>query len=731
MMRGDLARATARVRRGVVSALDTTRRRSVPLLLTRSVSAVALLSSLVFGPDSLAQVPGGSLDPATVPHFVDPLVIPPVMPAKGVKWDPSVRKLVPYYEIEVVQFQQQILPSSLPPTTVWSYAAVGHPETRNYPAFTIENLKDVPTRVKWVNNLKDAEGRFLPHILPVDQTLHWANPAQLTCMEDGLPHTDCRPMMSEQTPYAGPVPIITHVHGAHVQPNSDGFPEAWYLPAANDIPAGYATRGRHFGQIAGAPNEPGAATFQYRNDQPATTLWYHDHALGMTRANVYAGPAGFYLVRDLANLKLGLPGPAPLPGLDPNGNAFVRRFIREIPIVIQDRSFNSDGSLFYPDNRDFFEGLPRNTLADGGLNFTPINGSDVAPIWNPEFFGNTLVVNGKTWPKLEVEARRYRFRLLNGSNSRFLILRFEGQQLSFSQIGGDQGFLPKPVVLERLLVAPAERADVIVDFSGLPEGTRIVLENIGPDEPFGGGVPCVDGADPCDFAPSDPATTGVVMAFDVVKKTSNDLSRIPKHLPADEPLPPSDRIRRVTLNELMSANQTACFDADGVFQVANVSVCPDGSQPVEFGPTAAQLGTLGGDFNSTPLEWFRPVTENPMLGATETWEIYNFTADAHPIHVHLVRFKVLNRQPLAVDVEGVSTQPAMLDGPVIDPETWEAGFKDTVIAYPGQVTRIRATFDIPGLYVWHCHILEHEDNEMMRPYCVGGPETCPLPLNPQ
>src|SRR3990172_8126666 len=139
MMRGDLARATARVRRGVVSALDTTRRRSVPLLLTRSVSAVALLSSLVFGPDSLAQVPGGSLDPATVPHFVDPLVIPPVMPAKGVKWDPSVRKLVPYYEIEVVQFQQQILPATFPPTTVWSYAAVGIPRPRTTPPFPTKN----------------------------------------------------------------------------------------------------------------------------------------------------------------------------------------------------------------------------------------------------------------------------------------------------------------------------------------------------------------------------------------------------------------------------------------------------------------------------------------------------------------------------------------------------------------------------------------------------------------
>lgn len=712
--------------------------------LRRPAQAVGWLAALALAataaPAWAAPLPGGTLDLAAVPRFADPLIIPPVMPAAGVRWDPATRRLVPYYEIEVTQFQQQILPSPYPQTTVWSYGAVGRPETRNYPAFTIENLTGLPTRVKWVNGLVDASGDYLPHLLPVDQTLHWANPGQLPCM-DGTARTDCRPAAPPQAPYGGPVPIVTHVHGAHVQPDSDGYPEAWYLPAARNIPAGFATRGALWGQIPGAPVEDGAATFQYRNDQPETTLWYHDHSLGMTRTNVYAGPAGFYLIRDLRTLGLRLPGPAPLPGLDPNGNPLVRRLIHEIPIVIQDRSFNADGSLFYPDNRDFFEALASGTLASAGILFTPDGFSDVAPIWNPEFFGNTMVVNGRTWPRLEVERARYRLRLLNGSDSRFLILRFEGEALPFVQIGGDQGFLPAPLTRTRLLLGPAERADVIVDFSSLAPGTRIVMENVGPDEPFGGGAPCVAGTTPgfdCDFEPSDPGSTGQVMAFDVVPSLFRDRSRVPPTLPAEGPLPPTTNVRRISLNEAMSDGQRGCFDEAGDLIVTagtanDAEACAAaGGTLGEFGPTAALLGVLRPDGTSAPLTWSADVTENPALGATETWEIYNFTADAHPIHLHLVRFKVEGRQGLATDEEGISTQPAeLLPGTARPAEAWEAGYKDTVIAYPGEVTRVTATFDIAGLYVWHCHILEHEDNEMMRPYCVGGQATCPLPLAPR
>jgi len=710
-----------------------------PAAAAVGMAVTALLA--VAAPSAQAALPGGTLEPTSVEKFAAPLLIPPVMPAKGLRWDAAARKLVPYYEIEVTQFRQQILTSTpskpQPPTTVWSYGAVGRPETRSYPAFTIENLKGLPTRVKWVNGLVDAQGHFLPHLLPVDQSLHWANPGQLECMEGGA-HSDCRPMNPPQVPYGGPVPVVTHVHGAHVQPDSDGYPEAWYLPAATNIPDGYATRGRHWGQIPGAPDQAGAATFQYRNDQPETTLWYHDHSLGMTRTNVYAGPAGFYLIRDLSSLGLRLPGPAPLPGLDPNGNPLVRRLIHEIPIAIQDRSFNADGSLFYPDNRDFFEGLDAGTLSGAGIRFTPDTTagivSDVAPIWNPEFFGNTMVVNGRTWPVLQVEQGKYRLRLLNGSDARFLILRFEGEAIPFVQIGADQGFLPAPVTMNRLLIGPAERADVIVDFSTLPAGTRIVLQNIGPDEPFGGGEPCLDVTQPCDFAPSDPATTGQVMAFDVVPRLFADRSRIPAVLPAEGPPPATGRtVRRISLNEEESASQRICVDADGNFILAagtanSPAACElAGGTLAPFGPTAALLGVLGADGTGTPLLWSAPITENPALGATETWEIYNFTADAHPIHLHLVRFKVEGRQALGTDANGTLIA-SPVPGTNRPPEAWEAGYKDTVVAYPGEVTRLTATFDIPGLYVWHCHILEHEDNEMMRPYCVGNQATCPVPI---
>jgi bilirubin oxidase len=628
---------------------------------------------------------------------------------------------IDYYEIAVRQFHQQVLPSGMPRTTVWGYGSAKHPGTFNYPAFTIEAEVDRPVRVKWINDLKDpATGKFLPHLLPVDQTLHWANPPK-DCI-DGPRRTDCRGR--SQAPYTGPVPIITHLHGSHVNPDSDGFPEAWYLPNASNIPSGFARRGSKFDQIPGAPNVAGAALFQYRNDQRASTLWFHDHTLGMTRANVYAGPAGFYLIRggsdDLPNLFL--PSPAPKEG-DPAGRKY-----HEIPIVIQDRSFNANGSLFYPGNRAFFEGLnkpgaPEQFPGAGVLDipFIPqpaVGGtSDASPLWNPEFFGNTMVVNGKTWPVLEVERMRYRFRFLNGSDSRFVILKMvtgdptarpATSALPFWQIGTEGGFLPAPVRLQTLLIALAERADVIVDFSNLPVGTEVFLINEGPDEPFGGGVAGVD------FPFADPGTTGQVMKFKVVARQSVDLSLPPQLLPLPQVvnLGPASNVRKLGLNEFESQTVFVTTLADG-------SVVFDPASTTPFGPTSASLGTVDAAGISIPRMWGDAISENPGLG-TEVWEIHNFTADAHPIHVHQTMFQVVNRQRLATDADGITTQPATPVGDPIPPEVWETGFKDTVIAYPGQVARIKVFFDIPGLYVWHCHILSHEDNEMMRPFCVGG-----------
>ena len=409
---------------------------------------------------------------------------------------------------------------------------------------------------------------------------------------------------------------------------------------------------------------------QYDNDQPAGTLWYHDHTLGMTRVNVYAGPAGFYLLRGGAfdTPPGALPGPAPALG-DAAGTRYY-----EIPLAIQDRSFRVDGSLFYPDSRAFFDGF------EGPY----IPHSDVSPIWNPEFFGNAMLVNGNTWPALAVEPRRYRFRMLNGCNGRFLILKLvtgnpEARPgtpvLQFVQIGAEGGFLPQPVALDQLLMGPAERADVIVDFTPLPEGTEVFLINEGPDEPFGGGVPGRD------FPFADPATTGQVMKFTVVSLNGTDVSVVPSTLPAPPKPGPEALTRQVSLNE-----------AESIF-------------PGFDGPVAAFLGTLKPDGTGNPLGWDAPITENPVLGATEVWELHNFTEDAHPIHIHEVLFEVVNRQSFGGAASG--------------PEPSETGLKDTVIAYPEQITRVRLHFDRAGLFVWHCHLLEHEDNEMMRPYRIG------------
>jgi bilirubin oxidase len=622
-------------------------------------------------PKALAQIPGGTLAPGDVAKYVLPLVKPPAMPlSKG------SNKNKDKYNIAVRQFQQRILSPPHPVTTVWSYGSVDFPGTAvdpvtgaltggtfNYPAFTIEATANKTTQVLWMNELiNPATGNFLPHLLPVDQTLHWANPP------GGIAGRDKRGF--DPAPYMGPVPIVTHVHGAHTNEDSDGYAEAWYLPNANNIPAGYAKTGTFFDYFMakyGHDWPHGTASFKYPNDQPATTMY--DMDLGYVAPGVGDSPLGEYT---------------------------------EIPIVIQDRSFNADGSLFYPDNRAFFEGLDPSQLQIPFIPDVACDGlpSDVSPIWNPEFFGNMQVVNGFTWPYLDVEQRRYRFRFLNGCNSRFLDLKmtttprsdndaFNTPEFNFWQIGAEQGFLPAPVELDHLLMAPAERADVIVDFTDIPVGTEIILVNDGPDAPFGG-ISLED--------LSDWESTGVCMMFKVKPRSNGDTTTPPYELvlPAQPVLPATDVTRQVSLNEEESASVRVSEDEFG-------NIVLDCATGEVFGPTSALLGTLNPDGTGNPLLWSDLITENPALGATEEWEIHNFTEDAHPIHVHLVKFKVLGRGE-----DGTQA-----------PEDWETGFKDTVIAYPGEITRIKANYDLPGFYVWHCHIVEHEDNEMMRPYHVG------------
>ncbi len=645
-----------------------------------------------------AKIPGGTLDPLKVPKFKAPLLIPPVMPKAATIKSAMTGENVDYYEISMRQFQEQILPAPLPKTTVWGYGAIKSESSKgillhNAPSLTIEAKANVPVRVKWINELVDDKGNFLPHLLPVDPTLHWANPP------GGLKNRDTRPTFSK-TPdaYKGPVPIVTHVHGAvGVGEESDGYAEAWFLPKAKNIPVGYARRGTWYPYFAVKAHSkfdviwgPGYATFEYPNTNRASTIWYHDHAVGMTRLNVYAGPAGFYIIRggpagdeavkDSRTGKVAvLPGPAPQADdpFPPDKTYY------EIPIAIQDRAFNQDGSLFYPDSRAFFDEFLGPYIPK----------SDISPIWNPEFFGNMIMVNGNTWPYQTVEQRRYRIRFLNGCQARFLFLDFSQiPGVEVWQIGNEGGFLPAPVNItslgNRLLMALAERADLIVDFSKVPVGDYI-LRNLGPDEPYGGGQPEVD------FDVSDPETTGQILQFRVVAATAVDPTTPPQFLklPAIEPLPTPKTTRHLALLEVMSR--------------------------IHDGPAEALLGTVDNTGMPTESMFADPVTENPGVGDTEVWEFYNFTGDAHPMHVHEVTFEVVNRESLLLNHDGETRVPAKLTGEIRKPEPWEAGRKDTVIAYPGEVTRIRAKYDTAGQFVWHCHIVEHEDNEMMRAYRIG------------
>ncbi|GAA3731471.1 multicopper oxidase domain-containing protein [Plantactinospora mayteni] len=612
-----------------------------------------------------ADGPAPSTGAAGIPKYVTELRIPaPMPPLPG-----SAECPFDEYVIGVRQFRQQVLPPGLPATTVWGYGAPHQPETFGYPAHTVEARVDRPVRVTWVNELVDADGDFLPHLFAVDPTIDWADPGGGMLGQHGSGR------------YAGPVPIITHLHGGHTTDDSDGYPEAWYLPDARNIPDGFARHGsaypafaRSFGERHELGWPAGAAVFQYPNDQRAATLWYHDHTMGLTRLNVYAGPAGFYLLRGgPTDLPPGvLPGPAPQLG-DPTDT---RPY--EIPLLIQDRSFTPDGELSYPDPA---------YGAEHGDPHSP--GGDASSGGGHLFFGETMVVNGRTWPVLPVEPRRYRLRLLNGCNSRFLLLTIAASPtarpasavLPFWQVGSDGGFLPAPVPRQRLLLGTAERMDVVVDFTGLAEGTVLYLVNEGPDGGYRGGEPGVD------FEAADPYSTGQVLKFVVGAASGPDLSVPPEQLrlPPITPLGPATLTRRLSLN----------------IRQADPS-----------GPAARRvqlLGTVGPDGRGLPHRFHSPVTETPRLGATEVWEFHNFTPDAHAMHMHQVQFQVIGRGR---------------DG-LRPPDDAERGFKDTVVVLPGHVTRVKARFDTAGRYTWHCHILEHEDDEMMLPFHVG-----PLPADP-
>ncbi|HLO04179.1 MAG TPA: multicopper oxidase domain-containing protein, partial [Symbiobacteriaceae bacterium] len=373
-------------------------------------------------------------NPNSVPKFVDPLPIPSVLsPVDTICGEP-------FFEVRMRQNQQR-LHRDFPLTTIWGYNGL-------YPGPTIEARRDEPIRVHWINDLPTT------HLFTVDHTIHGAE--------------EFRPDVRN----------VVHLHDGNTPAAFDGHPDQWYTPGMTEIGPAFVTD-----------------VFEYPNRQPATTLWYHDHAIGITRLNVYAGLAAFYLLRDEAEERLPLPqGPF------------------EIPIVIQDRTFNSDGSLFYPAE------------------------------WVPEFFGNTILANGKVWPFQNVEPRRYRFRLLNGSNARFYTLTFD-PTLPFHVIGVDGGLLERPVTVTTLTLAPAERVDVILDFTGR-QNVTFTLTNSAPAPFPGGDLP--------------DANTSVIMQFRVVLPlSSKDRSQIPDRLVRVKDLDPEQavRTRDLTLNERMEAGR--------------------------------------------------------------------------------------------------------------------------------------------------------------------------------
>lgn len=554
------------------------------------------------------------LDPYRQPKFVNPLPNPL---APEFIWQPTFSG-GSHYEIGIFQFEQNLglkdaLGNALM-TTVWGYGYANDPSSATYPGRTFLIDKGAnPTKtitVHWMNKLLDQNGNPLPHLLPIDTSVHWA-----------LKHYDDWEELG--------VPVVTHLHGGHTEYLSDGLPDAWFTPNA-------AVTGRLYNPI-----------YTYENDQEAATLWYHDHALGITRLNVYAGLAGFYLIRDSSESALNLPA-----------------YPYEVPLVIQDRMFTADGQLYYP-SRPELPGAPDPSVL-------------------PEFFGNVILVNGKAWPYIQVEPRRYRFRILNGSDSRFYTLYLSTGQ-RFVQIGTDLGLLDTPVELDQLTLGPGERGDVIVDFRGY-EGLQVVLRNRART-PFPNGTP------------PDPKTVGQIMAFKVGTTVT-----VPDH-PVPMVLRPTPIVQ---LQPTAPSRQLLLFEGT------------DG-----YGRILALLGTAA----EGAKMWDDAITETPRLNDIEVWEIFNTTPDAHPIHLHLVAFQIVNRQKFTATqdpVTGALTNIRYVGKPR-PPAVNERGWKDTAPMYPGEVTRVIAKFDRLGEYVWHCHILSHEDHEMMRPYLVIPP-LMPKPL---
>ena len=495
------------------------------------------------------------LHAASLEKFVDPLPIPPVARPAGVRPSPENHRIkLPYYHMPLRELAVKVH-RDVPPTRLWCVGGIS-------PGPTFEARADHGILVEWANQLPHK------HLLAVDHAIHGAG--------TGVP--DVRTVM--------------HLHGGRTPPESDGYPEAWHTPGKSML-------------------------YHYPNRQDAAMLWYHDHALGITRLNVLAGLLGMYFVRDSVEDALPLP-----------------RGKYEVPLAFCDRAFTRHGQLAYPAK------------------------------WTNEFSGDAVLVNGKIFPYVEVEPRAYRFRVLNAANSRTFDFSLSSKQ-NFHQIGTEQGLLTAPVELEHLAVAPGERADLFADFSA-HAGENIVLQD------------------------DNSAHERALMQFRVARSSGAGKGD------AQHGNTPPATLRPVQRLAESLALRTRTMMLNDV--IANSDM-----------PVAMLL-------NNT--DWDAPVSEKPVLNSVEIWELANVTDEMHPIHLHLARFQVLDRRRF--DVLAFQEKKVLhYGGPALPPEKGESGWKDTVQAPQGFVTRVIARFeDYTGRYVWHCHILEHEDNQMMRPFDV-------------
>jgi spore coat protein A len=551
---------------------------------------------------------------------------------------------VPLYHVGAYQIQEDLglglkdANGNPIKTTVYGYGTSA--ATATYPGRHFNVQSNHAIAVQWTNGLTSEV-----HLLPVDSTVLGVNKDS-----KGKPYytvTNDPTTGANIVHFTSGIPITPHVHGGHTDASYDGTPMQWLT--------------------ATGPNQQLGPDFTsnpyvYDNTQQAATLWYHDHTIGITRLNVYAGLAGFYIVHDNNENKLIAQHKLPSERYD-------------IPLVIQDRSFTTGGQLYYPAQPK----NPSKSLPD--------------PSILPAFFGNTILVDGKAWPVMHVEPRMYRFRLLNGSDARFYDLQFSIQDQKanqpsdqkFFQIGTDDGFLKKPVPLEHVLIAPGGRADVVIDFSKLAGKTLIVTNDA--YTPYPKGAPM--------SMPPDPKTTGQIMEFRVDK-------------PLNRNIPDANRF---STSQTMNTTIVPFRHVDKTRKLVLYS------NTDSFGRNLLEVGTLAGP--TSLAQSHADPTIKIKQGAVEKWEIYNATDHTHPMHLHQVAFLIVSRQQFQyknTSTGGITV--TRLIGKPTGPAANEAGWKDTVEVNPGEVVTIEAKFDLPGKYVWHCHILEHEDNDMMNYFIV-------------